>query len=56
MEINPISPSIQSMTDVLRKASGDQGDISESLMKMGAQNTIDINQLETIGKFIDTYV
>lgn len=55
MGIDAISSSIQSLTDVLQKASASHNDLADKLMKVAAQNTIDINQLETIGNVIDTY-
>ena len=55
MGIDAISSSIQSLTDILQQATASHDDLADKLVKIAAQNTIDISQLDTIGNVVDTY-
>ncbi|WP_455382872.1 hypothetical protein [Salinispira pacifica] len=50
-----ISRSVQDLTNVLLAATQQSTGLAEKLVKINAQNTINENQLETMGNLVDTY-
>ena len=50
-----ISRSVQDLSQVLMMATQQSTNLAEKLVKMGAENTINENQLSTMGNLVDTY-
>ena len=56
MEIDTISQSIEAMSEVLKMAVEQTTDLADKLIKMNAQDTINVVKDEMIGKAIDILV
>ncbi len=50
-----IGRSVQDLTQVLLMATQQSTSLTEKLVRMGAENTINENQLSTMGNLVDTY-
>ena len=50
-----IAQSTEMLSDVLQMASAESTEVAGDLIAMGAEQRLDINQLETMGNAIDTY-
>ncbi len=50
-----INRSVQDLSQVLMMATQQSTNLAEKLVKMGAENTINENQLSTMGNLVDTY-
>lgn len=55
MEISA-APKPEMMTELLKQALEAPQKVTEDLMRLNVQNTIDLQQLDTMGKFISMYV
>ena len=56
MDVDNISQSTQAMAGVLKMATEQSTDLADKLIKMNAQNTIDVVKDEMIGQAIDILV
>lgn len=56
MEVESISQSAQMLGDLLQVAAAQATEVASDLIAIGAEQTIDINQLETMGNVVDMYV
>jgi len=50
-----IGRGVQDLTQILLMATQQSTKLTEKLVKIGAENTINENQLSTMGKLVDTY-
>lgn len=55
MSATNISRSVQDLSQVLMMATQQSTNLAEKLVKLGAENTINENQLATMGNLVDTY-
>lgn len=56
MEVDTIAQSTQAMAEVLKMAVEQSTQLADKLIKLNAQNTIDVVKDEMIGKAIDILV
>lgn len=55
MDVTQIQNSNQDLMNILLMATQQQTDMAQKLLAVGAENTINENQLETMGNLVDTY-
>lgn len=56
MEVDPITQSIDALSDILMMATEQSTDLADKLIKMNAENTVETVKDETIGRAIDIIV
>ncbi len=55
MDVSQIQSSNNDLMQILMTATQQQTDMAQKLIAVGAENTINENQLETMGNLVDTY-
>ena len=56
MEIDAISRSAEMLGELMQTAAKESTELASDLIAVGAEQMVDINQLETIGNVVDIYV
>lgn len=55
MDVTQIQGANQDLFSILMMATQQQTDLAQKLMAVNAENTINENQMETMGQLVDTY-
>jgi len=55
MDITALSSNASRLADILKQMASSQTNLSQNLMQVAVQNTIDVNKLQNIGSVVDVY-
>ena len=55
MEINPVSSKQAQHAELLKRIAANQSNLTQNLMQVSVQNTIDLNKLQNIANVVDVY-
>jgi hypothetical protein len=55
MNVETVYTSMTTFPDLLRVSSGNSANLVRKLLQMSAQNTVDLQKMQTIATIVDTY-